>query len=194
MLNPLMAQECNSCTLIGDNYITLNSDVKNYSTQETFGARFFWSVTGGLSIQGSNRGASINIIALSQSPSKLCITRYEDRKEPCTNCKEIKIIESGDCRLFGAAIEPFGISVRCSGIGFKVFTNLGEERDCGLNYRWFVDDGEIVSGQGTSTIIIDTDISNPKVGVKVGTCCGFYRIASLNASCDLCNQVEPCFE
>ncbi len=193
MITPSNAQECNSCTIIGDSYLFLD-DIKNYKTQEKSGYSYFWSTTGGLEIIWGNKNSSVYVQGLTKEPGKLCITSYKNGEEPCTFCREIKVVDPYECRLFGAGIEPYGTSSRCSSIGFKVFTNLGEESDCDLNYRWFVDDGEIVSGQGTSTIFIDTDISNPKVGVKVGTCCGFYTIASFNAACDLCNQPEPCLE
>jgi hypothetical protein len=91
-----LSAQCNSCNLTGDDQIVVNQ-TKTYSVNALSGASYFWSVTGDLSISGSNTGTSVSVTAGSTTGfGKVCVTRYKAGAQPCCSCKAIGIVNSGD--------------------------------------------------------------------------------------------------
>ncbi|MEO1263977.1 MAG: T9SS type A sorting domain-containing protein [Bacteroidota bacterium] len=63
-----------------------------YGTGTFSGASYFWSVTGGLTINGSNSGSGVSVSGTAVDPTaQLCVTRFQEGKEPCCNCKTIPV-------------------------------------------------------------------------------------------------------
>jgi len=95
--------QCNTCTLSGPSSI-LQGQTGTYSTATLSGASYFWSATGGLSVQGSATSSSATIKANTVGTGRVCVTRYKAGAEPCSNCRTITITST-------ACTEPTSVSV-----------------------------------------------------------------------------------
>ena len=56
------------------------------------GYRFFWSASGGISIEGTNTAAAVGVKGNSISGGTLCVTRYRAGEAPCCNCEEVPVV------------------------------------------------------------------------------------------------------
>ena len=65
-----------TCTLTGLSCLSYNQ-TSTYTTVATSGASYFWSVTGGLTIVGSNTGSSVSVQSIANSSGQICVTKYK---------------------------------------------------------------------------------------------------------------------
>ncbi len=80
------------CSISGPSPITVG-DVENYSTTGNSSYTYFWSVTGVLSIVGSNSNSNVNVTSNTTGDGTVCVTRFKAGEEPCCECKDIKVEE-----------------------------------------------------------------------------------------------------
>ncbi|MEW7292207.1 T9SS type A sorting domain-containing protein [Aquimarina sp. 2304DJ70-9] len=89
------AQCGTGCTISGSSVIPLNTN-RVYSVPASSGFSYFWSVTGGLSIVGSNTGSSVTVRGLGSGT--LYITKFKAGSAPCCASKNI-VVSSNVCGL-----------------------------------------------------------------------------------------------
>lgn len=90
LLIPYAKGHSQTCSITGNNSIKVNQTL-TYSTSTTSGASYFWSVTGGLTIIGSNTTSSISVKGISVGTGQVCVTKYKAGSVPCCECKTITI-------------------------------------------------------------------------------------------------------
>lgn len=79
-----------TCSITGSNDINVNQTL-TYSTSVTSGSSYFWSVTGGLTIVGSNTGSSVSIKGVTAGTGQVCVTKYKAGSVPCCECETLVI-------------------------------------------------------------------------------------------------------
>lgn len=156
--------QCNSCTMTGDTQIT-SGQTKTYSAATLSGASFFWSVTGNLSISGSNTGSSVSITGGSAGSGKVCVTRFKAGTQPCCSCIDVTIKSGAEpsCPPFNPPIyatnmqtgEPNTICPN-NVVGMGVYGSLQ-----GYSVQWTITPSVPVTGGGglNSSYLEFTDVS-----------------------------------
>ena len=145
--------QCNTCRITGPTSIALGQTA-TFSTATQSGASYYWSATGGLSVQSGTTSATATIKANSGTTGKVCVTRYKAGTEPCSNCRTISITSNSGC------IEPTSVFVSPGttggcGTGIYSFNAFrSPSNSAGGTYTWTVyGGGNIISGQGTNSIL-----------------------------------------
>jgi hypothetical protein len=165
-----LSAQCNSCNLTGDDQIVVNQ-TKTYSVNALSGASYFWSVTGNLSISGSNTGASVNITAGSTTGfGQVCVTRYKAGTQPCCSCKPVRIEPGsgggdpiGDCapylpNIYAINMTNGNSNTECP--GGKVGLGISGPVPAAYSYVWTITPSAPISpGSTTSTYLEFTDLS-----------------------------------
>lgn len=96
MITAITSAQCGvGCTISGSGTIPSNT-IRTYSVTATSGYSYFWSVTGGLSIIGSNTGSSVSVRGTSNGT--VYITKFRAGSAPCCASKNIGI-SSNACGL-----------------------------------------------------------------------------------------------
>jgi len=179
--------QCTSCTLNGPSSIQSGA-TRTFSTSSASGSNYFWSVTGGLQIIGSNTGTSVSVRAVSGISGRVCIARYGTGRVPCSFCRTISITPSG-CNFTSVSVTRLSGNCNTSTLTYRATpngTNLS-----GISYSWTAlgDNVSIISGQGTNTVTISNPGTTNFIGVRADvTACG---ITQQGFSADLC-QVDDC--
>ena len=84
----LSAQCGTGCTISGSSAIPINTN-SVYSVPSTSGSSYFWSVTGGLTIVGSNTGSAVTVRGAGSGT--LYVTKFKAGSAPCCSSKNIVI-------------------------------------------------------------------------------------------------------
>ncbi len=90
LLTAFISGRSQTCSITGNNEINVNQTL-TYSTSATSGAGYFWSVTGGLTITGSNTGSSVSVKGVTTGTGQVCVTKYKAGTAPCCECKPLVI-------------------------------------------------------------------------------------------------------
>lgn len=155
--------QCSSCTMTGDTQIS-SGQTKTYSAATLTGASFFWSVTGNLSISGSNTGSSVSVTGGGAGSGKVCVTRFKSGTQPCCSCMDITVASIfTNCPPFNPAIyatnmqtgEPNTICPD-NVVGLGVYGSLQ-----GYSVQWTITPSVPVTGGGglNSSYLEFTDVS-----------------------------------
>ena len=178
--------QCNSCSLNGSSFMSIGQ-TQTFSTSFSSGYSYFWSVTGGLSISGSNTGTSVSVTAVSGTSGTVHVVRYRAGGAPCSASKSITITPAG-CNFSSVTVTR--VSGNCNS-GVFVFRANPNVSGIPISYNWTptLGRGRILSGQGTNQVTI-LATPNTTVGVQVDvTACNVSKTAYGGY---LCQQIDPC--
>ncbi len=123
-----------TCTISGLSCLYLNQTT-SYSTVATSGYSYFWSVTGGLSIVGSNTGSTISVTQVSSTPGQICLTKYKTGSMPCCECKNVNFCNTTNCPLHIVETHPMcNSTVTIEGRGFYTIYDCNNIEKPNLGY------------------------------------------------------------
>jgi len=131
-----------SCSVSGSGTIN-DGQNKTYSATTQGGASYFWSVTGPLTIVGSNTGSSVTVRGNGSGTAQVCYARFRTGQLPCAACRTVTVVDPDpNCP---STLLFLGTAPQCVGLG-----NLYETTFSGpttyTNYNW------TVSGGGASIV------------------------------------------
>ncbi|MEM9918719.1 MAG: T9SS type A sorting domain-containing protein [Bacteroidota bacterium] len=150
-----------------------------YSTTAVAGASYFWSATGGLSISGSPSGSSATVTAGSTGGS-VCVTVFRAGMMPCCNCTNVSIIPPCTPMQTLSIVQDEVPGQGCPGDIFTfdaIFTPTSVSPG---TFTWQAfNGGFIVSGQGTSSVQIQTPPSGGMLVRVTFTSCDGSTISAI---------------
>ncbi|GAA0873448.1 hypothetical protein GCM10009117_25950 [Gangjinia marincola] len=143
------------CSINGPSSIEENQSV-TYSITSANGSSYFWSVTGGLSIVGSNSSSSVQVQGTNEGTGKVCVTRFKNGQVPCCTCNTVAIeppcVEPDSITWIQDISIPY-----CMG-DILEFNAILLPSDAPGTYSW-----SITNNYNTTQIIGPTNTSNLKV-------------------------------
>ncbi len=175
--------QCKTCPLNGPETIA-SSVEKTYRTNAVSGASYFWSVTGGLQISGSNTERTVKLKSPYGRPGKVCITKYRERIEPCMQCKAITI-----CDFKRVSVVKTNGS--CD-VVYDFVANTTPANIVGAQYEWSASNGVIMRTTGnTARIRVKNFGTNPgNVNVQVTAC--NKTITGYGGTNEICDDTGGC--
>jgi len=178
-----MSGQCTTCPLNGPATIE-TGDLKNYTTSSLTGADYFWSVTGGLRISGSNTQRTVRLSSPNGAAGKVCITKYRVRTEPCMQCKTITV-----CDFRRVSVVK---TVGSCDVVYDFVANTTPANINGAQYEWSASNGVIMRTSGnTVRIRVKNFGTNPgNVNVKVTAC--NKTITGYGGTGEICDDTGGC--
>ncbi|OJJ19176.1 hypothetical protein BKI52_20400 [marine bacterium AO1-C] len=141
-----------SCSVSGSTASLLNGQNRTYSATFQSGASYFWSVTGPLTIIGSNTGSSVTVRGNGTGTGRVCYARYKAGALPCAACRTVTVVNNNPCP---STILLLGSVPECLGLGNLFETTLAGNTSF-TNYSWSVSGGgaSITQNNGNNVRII----------------------------------------
>ncbi|HYJ88673.1 MAG TPA: hypothetical protein VEW46_21585 [Pyrinomonadaceae bacterium] len=139
-----------SCTPSASRSVTLTADATDRDNDTLL---YTWSVTGG-SISGEGRGVTWDLSGVNPGTYTATVTVNDGNAHTVTASTTVTVAECTDCRPPCPTV-----SVSCPSQvdpGTPITFTASLSGDANVTYNWTVSAGTISSGQGTSSITVDT--------------------------------------
>ncbi|HAS41379.1 MAG TPA: hypothetical protein DCS93_12915 [Microscillaceae bacterium] len=177
-----------SCSVFGSSASLNNGQTRTYSATTQGGASYFWSVTGPLTIVGSNTGSSVVVRGNGSGTGRVCYARYRTGQLPCAACRTVTVVNNNpNCP---STLLILGSIPECLGLANLFEVNLSVS-SAYSNYNWSVSGGG-ASIIGSSTGNSITVFASGNFTVSVSAICNGQTISgSRGVNAPNCDGIIP---
>ncbi len=140
-----------SCSVFGSSTIN-NGQNRTYSANFQSGASYFWSVTGPLTIIGSNTSSSVTVRGNGSGTGRVCYARYKANSLPCAACKTVTVTNPNP--TCPSTLLFLGTAPECIGLA-DAFEASFSGPIAYTNYNWTITSGSAtIIGNGTNSVTV----------------------------------------